>query len=349
MKRLIHITLALCIASIGLVKICTLKADQRSDVAIKLSPEQKKALLERPKKIIGLVPVRNEEAYIDQCLRALALYTDAIIVLDDASTDNTVAIVESLAQECHIDRIIKKAVWKRDEPGDRNKLIQAGREIGGTHFIVLDADEMFTASCLKNNFLRNKILALEPGDWLRLHWIRLWKSINQVRFETNPEKRIFCDIRPFIFCDDGVSEYRSNFIHTSRFPTTLTEGKDITITPVETYGVLHFQAVNWRNMRVRQAWYRCIEHIRSPEKTVERINREYAAYESDNNCQLVSCSSAWFEYPFFDRTAYEAPEQWREKEILSWFTQYGMKFFADLDIWEIDWGAGVKKNLKKQE
>jgi ribonuclease Y len=37
--------------------------------------------------------------------------------------------VESLAQECRVERIIRKPVWHRDEPGDRNAMLQAGREI----------------------------------------------------------------------------------------------------------------------------------------------------------------------------------------------------------------------------
>jgi glycosyltransferase involved in cell wall biosynthesis len=312
-----------------------------------LSPEQKKALLSRPQKIVGLVPVRNENQYIDQCLRALALYTDAIVVLDDASTDNTVAIVESLAKECKIERFIKKTVWFRDEPGDRNKLIQAGREIGGTHFIPIDADEMFTAPCLKDNFLRNKILAMEPGDRLWTHWIRLWKGLSKFRLDTNKDKRAFCDMRPFIFCDDGISEYRSNFIHTSRYPTTLCAGKDIYIDPVETYGLLHFYAVNWRNLRIKEAWYRCLEHIRNPEKLIATLNKIYGVKETEDQRCCFNAAPSWFAYPFFDHRAYEAPEQWREKQILAWFTQYGMRFFADLDIWDIDWGAGLKTEKRE--
>ncbi|MDZ4131253.1 MAG: glycosyltransferase, partial [Hydrogenophaga sp.] len=197
-----------------------------------LWPEQKKALMARPKKIVGLVPVRNEEQYIDQCLRALALYTDAIIVLDDVSTDNTVAIVESLAKECHIERIIKKTIWFRDEPGDRNKMLQAGREIGGTHFISLDADEMFTAPCKDNNFLRNKILSMEPGDRMKLLWINLWKNVSHFWVDTDENNRTVGDMRRFIFCDDGFSEHQSDFIHTQRYPANLgyQKGKDFNIT-----------------------------------------------------------------------------------------------------------------------
>ena len=40
----------------------------------------------KPLKIVGLVAARNEAGVIDQVLYALALYTDTIIFLDDAST-----------------------------------------------------------------------------------------------------------------------------------------------------------------------------------------------------------------------------------------------------------------------
>ncbi len=169
-------------------------------------------------KIVGLVPVRNEAQMIVPCLKALAMYTDAIVVLDDASEDGTVAAVQALQKECHIERIIEKKVWYRDEPGDRNLLLQAGREIGGTHFIVIDADEMFTANLLKDNVLRNKILALNPGEMLNVTWINLWRSVNQYRYDYSVWSGGKMNVA---FCDDGHCFYSSNFIHTSRSPANL--------------------------------------------------------------------------------------------------------------------------------
>lgn len=92
-------------------------------------------------------------------------------------------LLKLLPQNAELRKIIQKKEWYRDEPGDRNRLLEAGREIGGTHFIVLDADEMFTANCLENNFLKNTILRLEPGDVLWMIWICLWRSIDQYRFD----------------------------------------------------------------------------------------------------------------------------------------------------------------------
>lgn len=110
-------------------------------------------------KIVGLVPVRNEARRITFCLRALAIFTDSIIVLDDMSTDNTVDIVQGLAEECKIERIITKSVWDRNETGDRNELLTVGRSIGGTHFVVIDADEAFTGNLADGDELRTQVCA----------------------------------------------------------------------------------------------------------------------------------------------------------------------------------------------
>ncbi len=299
------------------------------------SPINSSATLHK-QKIVGLLPVRNESHIIAQGLKTLSLYCDAIVVLDDASTDNTVEIIESLIAECHIEKIIKKKEWFRDEPGDRNALLQTGREIGGTHFIVLDADEMFTANCLGNDFLRNKILSLQPGDVLLLNLIQLWRSVDKYRFDDS----IWTDhYGQFIFCDDGICSYSSDFIHTGRTPNNL-QGNDIIL--AGDYGVMYFQFVNWRNLLTKQAWYRCLEHIHNPQKSISAINSLYAPSKNEYNLKCKPVPSYWFtNYPFFNKEVYNKPEQWREKQVLEWFKEHGQHFFSNLDIWDIDWGASL--------
>jgi glycosyltransferase involved in cell wall biosynthesis len=299
-------------------------------------------------KIVGLIGARNEEHFIDQCLRALSIFTDAIVFIDDASDDSTLRIVESLSQECRIQKIIRKAEWHRDEPGDRNRLLQAGREIGGTHFIVVDADEMLTANLADNNILRDIMLSLSPGEQLQLTWIQLWRSVDNYRYDNSIWTN---NLKEVVFHDDGRCYYESDFIHTPRVPQNLSG----TIRKLEgyTYGLMHFQFVNWRDLLIKQAWYRCIERIRHPEKQAEMINDLYAHSKDETNLRLRLSSPEWFAgYPFFDKTVFKRKENWQEKQILSWFSEYGLQFFADLDIWDIDWGphladeiAGIKRRL----
>ena len=287
-----------------------------------------------PSKIIGLIAARNESLQISQCIKALHPYVDDIIYLDDASTDNSVAIVKSLANEYNILHIIEKKIWIRDEPGDRNMLLNIGRTLGGTHFIVIDADEMFTANCLEDNFLRNKILSLQPGDELLLNWIQLWRSIEYYRFDNSVWTWNYKNI---IFCDDKKCSYSSDFIHTPRCPYDL-HGTRYTIEGY-TYGLLHFQFVNWHNLLIKQAWYRCLELIRNPNISAHAINSKYAPSKDERNLRREKCPKQWFDgySSFFDQTIYLENEKWRTKQVIDWFTQYGKIFFKDLDIWDINW------------
>jgi len=297
--------------------------------------ERYDSVLYKQHKIVGLIPARNEKHIIAQCLKALSLFTDAIVYLDDASTDETPQIVESLARECRIERIIRKDKWHRDEPGDRNMLLQAGREIGGTHFIVIDADEILTSNFLINNSLKKIIRALRPGDRIALNWIQLWRSINQYRFDNSVWTWNYKEV---IFCDDEKCSYASEFIHTPRIPTNL-NGK---IYKIEGYksGLLHFQFVNWNNLLVKQAWYRCLERIMNPQKSISEINNCYAPSKDEKNLRLAPAPDDWLKgYPFFDQKIYDLPQTWNKEQIQDWLHTYGKEYFAGLDIWDVGWSA----------
>ena len=172
------------------------------------------SLTAKKKKIIALLACRNEEAILEQCIRGLSLVADSIIYLDDASTDNSVSFVQKLRRKYNIEKIITKKIWLRTEAADKNSLLREGRKHGGTHFIILDADELVSSNCIKNNYLRKQILALRPSDCLRLFWISLWNGIDQY----NHSKSF---LKEFIFCDDCVCSYDTSFLHTPRVPDNL--------------------------------------------------------------------------------------------------------------------------------
>lgn len=367
-------------------------------------------VLAQTPKIVGLMAVRNEAQIIANSLQALALYADEIIVLDDASTDNTVAVIRSLQTQCCIAQIIEKESWYRDEPGDRNKLLAAGRAVGGTHFIMIDADEIFTANLLENNLLKNKILALKPGDKMTVTWINLWRSPDAYRYDSSVWSEGAADA---IFCDDGQCSYDSAFIHTPRTPSNLI-GKiyDLILddnsfklqnairenlkTPIFkgtiahldslsnvqlerclkdqllnshktqtaalefcrvcflhegnyssvschrrdfTAGLMHFQFVNWENLLIKQAWYRCLEKIRDPNLDIQEVNNKYGESKQESGLRCLAAPEKWFAgyQSFLDKTVYLKAESWQKKQVLQWFKQYGQEFFSDLDIWDINW------------
>jgi glycosyltransferase involved in cell wall biosynthesis len=276
-------------------------------------------------KIIGLLPARNEEEKIGFALQALAKFTDAIVFLDDCSTDKTVQVVSDLSEVCRVEEIIEKPVWYRDEPGDRNRLLAAGRALGGTHFVVIDADEAFTANCLEGQFLKKQILSLKPREQLALRWVHLWRSVDHYRVDAP----VWSDrYKRCIFCDDGKSEYKSKFIHTSRIPKM--KGKRIKLER-EDMGLLHFQFVDWPNLELKQRWYRWLERIRDPEKTVEAINKKYARSVDESGLLLAETPESWFEgYAFFDRAVFDIPDNWRVVQMREWQKEYGEEYFDGL-------------------
>jgi len=66
--------------------------------------------------IIGITRVRNEEAIIKNTLDHAAKFVDKIIVVDDASTDDTVKICEAHPA---VAEVIRNAFWASDPKGRR--------------------------------------------------------------------------------------------------------------------------------------------------------------------------------------------------------------------------------------
>ena len=280
--------------------------------------------------LIGLVPVRNSAGIIVQCLEALALLCDHIVVLDDCSDDDTVEVIKMLPARLKVSSVLTKTTWHRDEPGDRNRLLQEGRRLGGTHFAVIDADEMFTASWVVDGSLRKTIAQLPAGGWLSVRWLHPWRSFDYVRWDGSIQAQQFKEV---IFCDDHRSNYESDFIHTQRSPHGL-DGPETRISDADK-GLLHFQYVNWRNVLIKQAWYRCLERVRIPDRSIKEINARYQESCDEAGLRLRPAVPIWYQdYGFLDRKCFEAADTWRLDQMQDWFQEHGSDYFRELDIWD---------------
>src|SRR5581483_4331962 len=268
--------------------------------------------IDKPAKIVGLVAVRNEEGIIKNCLKALSVYTDSIVVLDDASQDSTLSIILSLQKECKIEHIITKDKWVRDEKGDKNALLYAGRAVGGTHFILIDADEMFTAQCAQDNWLRNKILALAPGQMIEFPMINLWGSTAHYRNDAlcNPRQDKWNCI-PGVLCDDGTCNYDSNpcwgpsgTMHVSRQPAKRKCNSFRSVIRLHdvNYGLIHFKSVNLEEVATKKVWYMCLEYIKSgdPDKINAFYNAEFKGMVDTTDITLESVPNSWLAYKDID-------------------------------------------------
>ncbi len=317
-------------------------------------------------KIVGLMQVRNEEMFIEQCLRALSLYVDAIVVLEDASEDHTLEILQQLRKELPIERIIihDQSSWQvRDERYNRQALLDAGRAIEGTHFIMIDADEMFTAECATNNWLRNKILALEPGQIMTFPMMHVWNSVDLYRDDKKCHPLMPRWSVNSVLCDDGVCNYNENrsgvtgIVHVSRCPQNRVcsaENSTIAIQDINR-GMIHFKCANTDNIVVKRVWYMCLEFIRAcaaakdPIDSAKIINKCYdghiynGMFPTMEEMILKEVPKGWYKgYAFFDKKAFTAFNQYRKDEVLLWFDTYGLDFFKLLNIWDVDWVVEYK-------
>ena len=134
--------------------------------------------------VAAIVGVRNVELSVPHFLRLLAPFVNFTIVLDDSSTDGTVAAVESVAREAKVRQVlVKDGAWNRSETADRNELLlagvtrhargpkrvrclltaRAGRRFNATHFVAIDADEVISALWLRGSLLWDTLASLQPG------------------------------------------------------------------------------------------------------------------------------------------------------------------------------------------
>lgn len=275
------------------------------------------------KKLIGLVAIKNEQNCIEQCLHALSLYTDAIIVLDDVSTDRTNTILTECKEKYNL-FIITKTIWHRDEAKDRNLMLKCGRIIHGTHFIIIDADELLSAPCLTNNYLRTKILNLTPNEWLSCSLIDLYESAEKYNADIPLKGIAFCDNQIAYFDEDCK-------IHAKRIPETI-NGKEHIVQFQNRYGLLHFKYSNWENVVIRNTWYQCLIAILWPNIPRKKLGFFYKQKLLQQKGILNPSCTCWFDYPFFTLSDYIQPDHWRIQQIHEWFNVHGYDYFKDLNL-----------------
>jgi len=282
-------------------------------------------------KLICVLPVKNSGSSLIHFVSCISPLVDGIIIIDDRSDDpETLGALygESILHTNKTLEIISKRVWRRDEPGDRNLLLNRARYYGGSHLLVLDSDEMLTANFLKSpDQFRSIIFSLNPGDRLFLRWIQLWRS---TKFQRSDVGLWHDHYKPFIFADHPNALYSSDFIHTERAPTNLT-GRSIKLGSASG-GVLHFQYCDWTSVQIKHIWYQMLEIIRKPEKSVSSIRSLYEASLDESTLEVSEVPDSWVS--FLDKDFCKKmvqPGDWRRYQIRAWLADFGQERFQNIN------------------
>lgn len=101
-------------------------------------------------KISVIIPMYNTEKYIVQCLESVAAQTFQnfeVIVIDDCSTDNSIKVVESLADKFGEKLQLVKMKKNNGSPGiPRNKGLKLAK---GDYIVFLDSDDLLMDTALE--------------------------------------------------------------------------------------------------------------------------------------------------------------------------------------------------------
>lgn len=268
-------------------------------------------------KVIGLLRMRNEANIIEQALATMSEHVDAIVVYDDGSDDETVEIVKHNADRFNVVALIENKHWLFNEALAHNKLFEAARAIGGTHFVQLDADEILSGAWLSDGVSLKAVLSsMRPGDCLALPWIDLLdagvKLDRSMLVNKEPFFRgmMFKDIA---YCDDGISTFdENNFIHVNIVPGMYRERH---IVLDESFALLHLENVNSLNLVAKKDWYRVFEMINRGKKTLDssayNIRAELASWDDAR----LPYEDRLSNYPNFEFQAYRLPVTWRPKYV----------------------------------
>lgn len=261
-------------------------------------------------KIAALIPVKNEEWCLENCLKSLS-FADVIISVDDNSTDNTLNILKK--HKCIILNIDTDSNIGWKEYFIRKSLLEEARRQKATHIISIDADEACSAEFIEN--AREILTRLKKGQSLELEWLNLYSAQEYI------PPRIF---KEFAFYDDGISVYSEGFIGIPRVPKT-------NIEPLRSKvgKIFHYQFIDKERFKYKQAWYMISEFLKK-DKGPRKINNLYKNYIDINEKKLIKTDE------FIDIPKIKDCNIWQRQEILSWFDKYGIVFFEPLNIWQMN-------------
>jgi Glycosyl transferase family 2 len=218
-------------------------------------------------KLIGLMPVRNEDWVIGLTARVALMWCDELVILNHASDEGAVMLDilhESPARVQITDEHDEQ--WKEME--HRQKMLRIARANGATHIAIIDADELLTGNLLGS--VRDLVEATPHGSILQLPGYNLRGSLDRYHANGVWGSRWFSTAFP----DDPKLHWTGDTFH-QREPLGLALRP---YRPVQQGqgGVLHLWGVSERRLMAKHALYKITERLRWPDKPVAEIDRLYS-------------------------------------------------------------------------
>jgi glycosyltransferase involved in cell wall biosynthesis len=274
-------------------------------------------------KIVVVTPVKNEAWILDRFLSVTSQFADLILIADQGSTDESVAICQKYPT------VIQNKSSEYDEASRQRLLINKARELVTEHKIILalDADEILAANALQTTGWQ-EMLRAKPGTVLYFEKPDLYLTSAQcIRYETP---------WPVGYVDDGA-EHQPSKIHSIRIPTPKTASKLY----VKDVKILHYALARMEAQNSKRRMYCVLEHVLRTSPVWRRRLGYRSQMDWTSLGRLEASPKEWFddwEQLGIDmHTIRPEPYYWQDYEVLRHFAQYGVRRFWVDDIWDFDW------------
>ena len=281
------------------------------------------------KKIIVLVPVKNEAWILERFLSVCSIFADHIIIADQNSSDGSTTIYQHFPKATVINNTNKEY----NEADRQLLLIQTARERFGLNNILLaiDADEILSANAMQSNDWQ-LMLKAKPGTILYFEKPTLLK-------DTSTAIRYLGGGWPLGYVDDGA-EHTPTIIHSTRVPTPAYADK-LYLNDIK---FLHYALVRLDAQASKQRMYSIVENL----KSTRGIRRRRRAYNSQNDFSKEGdvhepSNPQWFkgweDLGVDMHTINTSDYYWYDYEALRIFNTHGTSRFLFDDIWDFNWEA----------
>jgi hypothetical protein len=284
-------------------------------------------------KLVALMLVRNEDWVLGLSARAALMWCDAICFYLHNCTDGTHDILDRLETE-YSGRIFR--AWNRDEGWPemdmRQALLEQGRAAGGTHFALVDADEVLTANLIP--VICDRVEALAPRHALELPMAATWRSIWRYRDDQSVWSKAWLSLAVCDHPDLTWKPNREGYQHHHRLPYGIAyrrhEGAH------GTGGVMHLQFADWRRLVAKHALYQMHEAVNYPEIPHEKLFWKYTQATDEGGLRTTQVPLDWWSlYSQWLPLLRLGGIPWHEARARELWNLHGKEKFAGLNLFGV--------------
>lgn len=250
----------------------------------------------------------NESHFIKYSLPNLLRCVDYVLVLDGSnkgegtreyleSLDNVIVFYEEFCPEI-------KTYKDR-----RQFLLDRGRMITGSHFIVIDADEILSEELI--NYLNN-------NDWNDAIYCKWWHVGNKLNLVN--ENRLN-DTQGIAFVDKGINYHGNEYVHEDKIPIGREENYVIV-----NYPLFHFGMCNTDYINIKESYYKCLSIKEG--YPIYRINLDYL----NNYSNVIYTEIQKYHYPSNINEDILNIDKSMKNKLFELVKKNYMRYY-DLDIW----------------